>query len=68
VSGKVELFDGVAQMVHPDHVLPPEEADDAAAFEPVYPLTAGVTQKTMFKAAHRRWPGCRSCRNGSTRN
>ncbi|MFP4328003.1 MAG: OB-fold nucleic acid binding domain-containing protein, partial [Paracoccaceae bacterium] len=26
VSGKVELFDGMAQMVHPDHVLPPEEA------------------------------------------
>ena len=22
VSGKVELFDGVAQMVHPDHILP----------------------------------------------
>jgi ATP-dependent DNA helicase RecG len=22
VSGKVELFDGLAQMVHPDHVLP----------------------------------------------
>jgi ATP-dependent DNA helicase RecG len=21
VSGKVELFDGVAQMVHPDHIL-----------------------------------------------
>ena len=21
VSGKVELFDGIAQMVHPDHVL-----------------------------------------------
>ena len=26
VSGKVELFDGVAQMAHPDHVLRPEEA------------------------------------------
>ena len=26
VSGKVELFDGIAQMVHPDHVLRPEEA------------------------------------------
>jgi ATP-dependent DNA helicase RecG len=49
VSGKVELFDGVAQMVHPDHVLPPEEAG-RSPFEPVYPLTAGITQKTMFKA------------------
>ncbi|MEL6518523.1 MAG: ATP-dependent DNA helicase RecG [Pseudomonadota bacterium] len=51
VSGKLELFDGVAQMVHPDHILPPEEAADIPAFEPVYPLTAGVTQRAMFKAS-----------------
>ena len=51
VSGKVELFDGVAQMVHPEHMLPPEEAHDIPEFEPVYPLTAGVTQRVMFKAA-----------------
>ena len=50
VSGKVELFDGMAQMVHPEHILPPEEAGDIPDFEPVYPLTAGVTQKTMVKA------------------
>jgi ATP-dependent DNA helicase RecG len=50
VSGKVELFDGMAQMVHPDHILPPDEAGDIPDFEPVYPLTAGVTQKTMVKA------------------
>ncbi|WP_299350436.1 ATP-dependent DNA helicase RecG [uncultured Shimia sp.] len=51
VSGKVELFDGVAQMVHPDHVLPLDEAGDIPAFEPVYALTSGVTLKTMSKAA-----------------
>ncbi|WP_299612374.1 ATP-dependent DNA helicase RecG [uncultured Tateyamaria sp.] len=51
VSGKVELFDGIANMVHPDHILPEEEADQIPLFEPVYPLTAGVTQKTMFKAS-----------------
>jgi len=51
VSGKVELFDGVAQMAHPDHILAPEDADQIPAFEPVYPLTAGVTQKGMQKAA-----------------
>jgi len=49
VSGKVELFDGVAQMVHPDHVLRPEEAGDLPAWEPVYPLTAGVTQRLLQK-------------------
>lgn len=50
VSGKVEIFDGIAQIVHPDHVLPVAEADDIPAFEPVYPLHAGITQKAMWKA------------------
>jgi ATP-dependent DNA helicase RecG len=50
VSGKVEMFDGIAQMVHPDHVVPMEEASSIPAFEPTYPLTAGVTQKQMTKA------------------
>lgn len=51
VSGKVEVFDGIAQMVHPDHVLRLEDAGELPAFEPVYPLTAGVTQKLVAKAA-----------------
>ncbi|MBR9842230.1 MAG: ATP-dependent DNA helicase RecG [Rhodobacteraceae bacterium] len=51
VSGRVELFDGVPQMVHPDHILSLEEAGDIPAYEPVYALTSGVTLKTMSKAA-----------------
>ncbi|SDX50893.1 ATP-dependent DNA helicase RecG [Roseicitreum antarcticum] len=50
VSGKVELFDGVLQMVHPDHILAPDEAADLPMFEPVYPLAAGLTQKLMAKS------------------
>ena len=50
VSGKVEIFDGVAQIVHPDHVLPLAEADEIPNFEPVYGLHAGITQKLMWKA------------------
>ena len=50
VSGRVELFDGIAQMVHPDFALPEEDADGIPSFEPVYPLTSGVTQKLMYKA------------------
>jgi ATP-dependent DNA helicase RecG len=50
VSGKVELYDGVARMAHPDHVLAPDEVGGLPAFEPVYPLTAGVTPKTMARA------------------
>ena len=50
VSGKVELFDGIAQMVHPDHILPEDEGATIPAFEPVYPLHGGVTQRLMWKA------------------
>ncbi len=51
ISGKLELFDGMAQMVHPDHMLPVEDAKDIPDFEPVYHLTQGITQKTAYKAA-----------------
>ncbi|WP_185803244.1 ATP-dependent DNA helicase RecG [Pontivivens nitratireducens] len=50
VSGRVELFDGVAQMVHPDHVLHRAQAEALLPFEPTYPLTAGLTLKTVVKA------------------
>lgn len=51
ISGKVELFDGIAQIVHPDHIVRPEDADEVPTFEAVYPLTAGVTAAAMRKAA-----------------
>jgi len=50
VSGKVELFDGVAQIVHPDYVLRPEEAEKIPDFEPVYHLAAGVSARVMVKS------------------
>ncbi len=51
VSGRVELFDGIAQMAHPDHVLRPDEAGSIPDFEPVYPLTTGLGQRAMARAA-----------------
>ncbi len=50
VSGKVELYDGVAQMFHPDHILPPDKAESLPDFEARYPLSAGITQRAMQKA------------------
>jgi ATP-dependent DNA helicase RecG len=50
ISGKVELYDGIARIAHPDHMLPEDEAGQIPAFEPVYPLTGAVTQKMMGKA------------------
>ena len=50
VSGRVEIFDSLAQMVHPEYAVKEEDAAEIPGFEPVYPLTAGITQKLMFKA------------------
>ncbi|MBK5934154.1 ATP-dependent DNA helicase RecG [Rhodovulum imhoffii] len=50
VSGRLEIFDGQPQIPHPDHVLSPEDAAGLPAFEPVYALTAGLTQKTVQRA------------------
>ena len=49
ISGKVELFDGIAQIVHPDHIATPTEIGQIPEFEPVYPLTSGITANTMRK-------------------
>lgn len=49
VSGKVEYYQGNAQMVHPD-IATPAERETLEAIEPIYPLTAGVTNKVLRKA------------------
>ena len=50
VSGRVELYDGIAQMAHPDRILAPEDAGALAPFEPVYPMANGLTGKGVAKA------------------
>jgi len=52
VSGKVEIFNAEIQITHPDHIVPLTERDSLLTVEPVYPLTAGLTQKPMKKAVH----------------
>ncbi|MBE1237826.1 ATP-dependent DNA helicase RecG [Phaeovibrio sulfidiphilus] len=49
VSGKIEVFDGRRQMVHPSHVLPLEQAATLDRVEPVYPLAAGVSGRALEK-------------------
>ena len=48
-SGKVEYYQGNPQMVHPD-IVKPEARASLETLEPIYPLTAGVTNKTLRKA------------------
>ncbi len=50
VSGRIEHFGGEIQMAHPDHIVPLEEADSIRRVEPVYPMTAGLSPKTLGKA------------------
>lgn len=50
ISGKIEIYNADAQMSHPDYVLDPEQADELPNFEPVYPLTAGISPKVARKS------------------
>jgi ATP-dependent DNA helicase RecG len=49
VSGHVEWFGGEPNMVHPDHVVSEDEFAQLPLVEPIYPLTAGLSQKILAK-------------------
>lgn len=49
VSGRVERFHGLLQMPHPDYIVTPEQAANILVVEPVYPLTAGISNKQLRK-------------------
>ena len=50
ISGRLESYDGRLQMTHPDHVAPVEGGADVPDIEPVYPLTAGLSNTSLRKA------------------
>lgn len=50
VSGKVDYYRGHPQIVHPDAIGAEEDREQIQRIEPVYPLTAGVTNKVLGKA------------------
>jgi ATP-dependent DNA helicase RecG len=49
ISGQVEYYDGMPQIVHPDYVVTSEQADRLPALEPVYPLTAGLSSRVVAR-------------------
>ena len=52
VSGKVERYrDFELQIAHPDYVVPPEKAGEVPPREVVYPTTAGLPSRTLWKLA-----------------
>ncbi len=50
-SGRMELFDGQRQIVHPDRILPPAVFADEPRIEPIYPLTEGLSSRRIQNAA-----------------
>ena len=48
VSGRMEIYQGNRQMVHPDYIA--ESKENIETIEPIYPLTAGLTNKAVRKA------------------
>ncbi len=51
VSGKLDTYGGELQIVHPEQVLPPEDAIELPAREPVYGLSDGLTNRRMAQLA-----------------
>jgi len=47
ISGKLELWEGMRQMVHPERLLEPKLAATMPSFEPVYGLTEGIGPRVM---------------------
>jgi ATP-dependent DNA helicase RecG len=51
VSGTVAIYDGMRQMTHPDHVVAADAFDKLPLIEPVYPLTEGLSNRVVSRAA-----------------
>ncbi|MBK5264183.1 MAG: ATP-dependent DNA helicase RecG [Alphaproteobacteria bacterium] len=47
ISGKLESYGQELQIIHPDYVLPPDEAGDVPEREPVYGLSEGLTNNRL---------------------
>ncbi len=50
VSGRVETFNDELQITHPDYIVTPQQLDTLPLLEPTYPLTAGLSPKTLGQA------------------
>ncbi|MBZ6075088.1 ATP-dependent DNA helicase RecG [Microvirga puerhi] len=47
VSGKIELWDGMRQMVHPDRILDDRGIENLPAVEAIYGLTEGLSSRMV---------------------
>jgi ATP-dependent DNA helicase RecG len=49
ISGEIKFYDGMRQMMHPDHVVDPAKGEAPPAVEPIYPLTQGLAGRTLAR-------------------
>ncbi len=47
ISGRLEKFGNKLQITHPDYIMPLKDRDKIPIIEPVYPLTAGISNRMM---------------------
>ncbi|WP_027550883.1 ATP-dependent DNA helicase RecG [Bradyrhizobium sp. Cp5.3] len=50
VSGTLQMYDGIPQIVHPDRVLDEEAIAKLSGIDPVYPLTEGLALGSLRRA------------------
>lgn len=50
ISGKLELYDGMLQIVHPDRITDEAGLQRLPQIEPVYPLTEGLSPRLLQRA------------------
>ena len=50
VSGTLQMYDGVPQIVHPDRVVDEESFAKLSGIDPVYPLTEGLALGSLRRA------------------
>ncbi len=50
VSGKIGVYEGMRQMLHPDYVVDPTKGEAPPPVEPIYPLTQGLPGRTLQRA------------------
>ncbi|MBR0551378.1 ATP-dependent DNA helicase RecG [Stakelama marina] len=51
VSGKLEMYGQELQIVHPDYVVPLDEAEEHPEREAIYPLSEGITSRRIAALA-----------------
>ncbi|UVO40489.1 ATP-dependent DNA helicase RecG [Bradyrhizobium arachidis] len=50
VSGTLQMYDGIPQIVHPDRVLDEDAIAKLSGIDPVYPLTTGLALGSLRRA------------------